>query len=171
MGRQGLAILYTGKGKGKTTAALGQVLRAAGHGFSICVIQFIKGKKTGESEACSSLSTVEFHVMGSGFTWSQSPEETRRAAESGWSLAEEKVSAGQYDLVVLDEVTYLIEHQLVEESRILKLIQGRPSHVHMVMTGRSASQGLIDAADLVTEMREIKHPYASGVKAQQGIEF
>lgn len=171
MTRRALTMLYTGKGKGKTTAALGQVLRAAGHGFNICVIQFIKGKPTGEAKACSNLKMVEFHVMGSGFTWSQDPEETRRAAEAGWSLAEEKVTAGQHDLVVLDEVTYLIGHHLIEESRILKLIRERPPHVHLVLTGRNASQALIDEADLVTEMRELKHPFVSGVKAQQGIEF
>lgn len=171
MGRRGLTILYTGRGKGKTTAALGQVLRAAGHGFSICVIQFIKGKATGEANACSSLGMVEFHVMGSGFTWSQDPGETRRAAEAGWSLAEEKVNAGQFDLVVLDEVTYLIGHHLIAEARILKLIRERPPHVHLVLTGRDASPALIAEADLVSEMREIKHPYASGVKAQRGIEF
>ncbi|MBA3016406.1 MAG: cob(I)yrinic acid a,c-diamide adenosyltransferase [Proteobacteria bacterium] len=171
MARHALTILYTGRGKGKTTAALGQVLRAAGHGFKICVIQFIKGKSTGESNACASLDMVDFHVMGSGFTWRQDPDETKRAAEAGWSLAEKMINAGQHDLVVLDEVTYLVEHQLIAEDRILKLIRERPSHVHLVLTGRDASQKLIDQADLVTEMIEVKHPYAAGVKAQQGIEF
>lgn len=171
MARHALTILYTGRGKGKTTAALGQVLRAAGHGFSICVIQFIKGKPTGEADACAKLGMVEFHVMGSGFTWSRDPGETLRAAEAGWSLAEDKVHCGRYDLVVLDEVTYLLSHQLIAEDRIVKLIRERPPHVHLVLTGRDASLSLIEEADLVTEMREVKHPYASGVKAQPGIEF
>ena len=172
MGRRGLTILYTGNGKGKTTASLGQILRAVGHGFKVCVIQFIKGRwPTGEAKACEALAQVEFHVMGSGFTWREGPEETKRSAEEGWSLAEAKILGGDYDLVVLDELTYLITYRLVEEDRILTVIRNRPGKVHLVMTGRDASPALVEAADLVTEMREIKHPYASGVKAQAGIEF
>lgn len=170
--RGGLTIVYTGDGKGKTTASLGQVLRAVGHGFKVCVIQFIKGGwPTGEAKACQALGLVEFHVMGSGFTWQQDPEETERAAEAGWALAEEKIAGGDYDLVVLDELTYLIRYGLIDEERILMAIRTRPAKVHLVITGRDASPGLIAAANLVTEMREVKHPYASGVKAQAGIEF
>jgi len=171
MARHALTILYTGRGKGKTTAALGQVLRAVGNGFKVCVIQFIKGSPTGEGKACARLEDVDFYVMGSGFTWRQHREETRRAAEAGWALAEEKVMGGQYDLVVLDEVTYLLSHQLIEESQILRLIRERPATVHLVLTGRDAGQTLVEVADLVTEMREVKHPYGAGVKAQPGIEF
>jgi len=172
MERRGLTILYTGNGKGKTTAAMGQVMRAVGQGFKVCVIQFIKGDRTtGEAKTCATLARVEFHVMGSGFTWREAPEETKRAAEAGWALAEEKILGGGFDLVVLDELTYLITYQLVDESRILSLIRNRPSHVHLVISGRGASPALVEAADLVTEMQEVKHPYADGVKAQVGIEF
>ena len=172
MERRGLTILYTGNGKGKTTASMGQVMRAVGQGLNVCVIQFIKGTwLTGEAKTCATLGKVEFHSMGSGFTWRESPQETKRAAEAGWALAEEKVRGGAYDLVVLDELTYLINYQLVDESCILDLIHNRPSHVHIVISGREASAGLIAAADLVTEMKEVKHPYAVGVKAQPGIEF
>ncbi len=172
MERRGLILLYTGNGKGKTTASLGQVLRAVGHGFRVCVIQFIKGGwPTGEAKACAALEQVEFHVMGSGFTWKQDPAETRRAAEAGWALAEEKILSGAYDLVVLDELTYLLTYQLVAEARVLEVIRKRPAQVHLVISGRDASPALIAVADLVTEMREVKHPYASGIKAQAGIEY
>ena len=172
MERRGLTILYTGNGKGKTTAAMGQVMRAVGQGLKVCVVQFIKGNwATGEAMTCATLEGVEFHVMGSGFTWREDPAKTKRAAEAGWALAEEKILGGGFDLVVLDELTYLITYQLVDESRILQLIGNRPSHVHLVISGREASPALVAAADLVTEMREIKHPYAAGVKAQAGIEF
>ena len=172
MGRRGLTILYTGNGKGKTTASMGQVLRAVGHGFKVCIVQFIKGKwATGEAKACAALDGVEFYAMGTGFTWREEPQETKRAAEAGWALAEEKVMGGGYDLVVLDELTYLIDYRLVDESRILDLIRTRPAHVHLVISGRGASPALVEVADLVTEMLEIKHPYHLGVKAQAGIEF
>lgn len=172
MARRGLTILYTGNGKGKTTAAMGQVMRAAGQGLTVCVIQFIKGSwVTGEAKACQDMAGVEFHAMGTGFTWKESPQETKQAAEIGWALAEQKIMGGSYDLVVLDELTYLINYKLVAESTILNLIHHRPSRVHLVITGREASAALIEAADLVTEMKEVKHPYAVGIKAQAGIEF
>lgn len=172
MERRGLILLYTGRGKGKTTASLGQVLRAVGHGFKVCVIQFIKGAwPTGEAKACAALPQVEFHVMGSGFTWKQDPVETRRAAEAGWALAEEKILSGAFDLVVLDELTYLLAYQLVDEARVIDVIVNRPPTVHLVISGRDAHPALIAVADLVTEMREVKHPYATGVKAQAGIEY
>ena len=172
MERRGLTILYTGNGKGKTTASMGQAMRAVGQGLNVCVIQFIKGTwLTGEAKACATLGLVEFHSMGSGFTWRESPQETKRAAEAGWTLAEEKVMGGAFDMVILDELTYLITYQLIDESCILNLIRNRPSHVHLVISGRDASAALIEAADLVTEIKEVKHPYAVGVKAQPGIEF
>lgn len=172
MAKQGLTIIYTGNGKGKTTASMGQVMRAIGQGLNVCIIQFIKGTwSTGEAKTCAALDKVEFHATGSGFTWKESPEETKRAAEAGWALAAEKIMSGDYDLVVLDELTYLISYQLIDESRILDMIRKRPSHVHLVISGRDASPALIKAADLVTEMKNIKHPYAIGVKAQAGIDF
>lgn len=172
MARYGLTIIYTGNGKGKTTASMGQVIRAVGQGLRVCVIQFIKGNwSTGEARICAGLDGVEFHTTGNGFTWEKGLDETKRAAEAGWKLASEKIMSGSYDLVVLDELTYLIKYQLVDEAIILDLIRKRPSHVHLVISGRAASSALIEAADLVTEMKSIKHPYASGIKAQAGIDF
>lgn len=172
MERRGMTIVYTGNGKGKTTASIGQAMRAAGHGFDVCIIQFIKGTwQTGEAKTCMALPQIEFHSMGSGFTWRESPEATKQAAEAGWVLAEEKVLGGAFDLVVLDELTYVINYKLIAESTVLSLIRNRPRHVHLVISGREASPGLIATADIVTEMQEVKHPYAGGVKAQPGIEF
>lgn len=172
MERRGLTILYTGNGKGKTTASLGQALRAAGQGLKVCIVQFVKGKwPTGEAKFCAASELVEFHTTGVGFTWRADPAETKQAAEAGWALASAKVMGGEYDLVVLDELTYLMTYQLVEESVILDVIRKRPRHVHLVISGRGASPALVEIADLVTEMREVKHPYSQGVKAQAGIEF
>lgn len=173
MPQKGLTIIFTGDGKGKTTAALGQVLRAAGHGLKACVVQFIKGKwPTGEAKAMREMAGLcEFHTMGSGFTWKSSEQDTLKAAQEAWKLAEEKVMSGDYDLVVLDELTYLVTYELLDEADILNLIDRRPSHVDLVITGRNATPGMVAAADLVTEMRLIKHPYDKGIKARKGIEF
>lgn len=172
MERRGLTILYTGNGKGKTTASMGQVMRAAGQGLKVCVVQFIKGAwVTGEAKICAAMARVEFHTLGNGFTWKESPQETKRAAEAGWAVAREKIMGGAFDLVVLDELTYLINYQLVDESCIVDVIRNRPAHMHLVITGRDASAALLEVADLVTEMKAVKHPYATGVKAQPGIEF
>lgn len=173
MPQRGLTIIYTGDGKGKTTASFGQALRAAGHGFQVCVVQFIKGKwATGEAQAVAALSDhIELHVMGSGFTWQSEEEEVRKAAAEGWALAREKVMSGRYDCVVLDELTYLVTYGLVSEAEVVALIKERPAHVHLVISGRGATQKLIDAAELVTEMKEVKHPFSLGIKAQKGIEF
>jgi len=173
MPQKGLTIIFTGDGKGKTTAALGQVIRAVGHGLKACVVQFIKGKwPTGEAKAMREMAGLcEFHTMGSGFTWKSSEQDTLKAAQEAWKLAEEKVMSGDYDLVVLDELTYLVTYELLDEADILNLIDRRPSHVDLVITGRNATPGMVAAADLVTEMRLIKHPYDKGIKARKGIEF
>lgn len=171
---KGLIIIFTGDGKGKTTAAFGQIMRAAGQGLKTCVIQFIKGKwRTGEAEImrlCAQ-SLGELHTMGSGFTWKSSGDETKKAALAAWQLAVEKVMSGDFDLVVLDELTYLVSYGLINEHTVLDLFVRRPSHVNLLITGRNASSGLLEAADLVTEMRLLKHPYEQGIKARAGIEF
>jgi len=172
--RQGLILVFTGNGKGKTTAALGQALRAAGHGLKVCVLQFIKGKwPTGEARAFQRLSDeVEFHVLGSGFTWeAESHEAAARVGRAAWDTAREKIGSGRFDLVVLDELTYLLNYGMIREEDCLAVLRERPAGLHVVITGRDASRGVVDLADLVTEMREVKHPYASGVKASKGIEF
>jgi cob(I)alamin adenosyltransferase len=170
---QGLIMVNTGNGKGKTTAAFGQALRVVGHGQRVCVIQFIKGKwPTGESQALARLGDqVELHVRGTGFTWTESRDEVVRAALQGWSLAREKISAGRFRLVVLDELTYLINYGIIDEAEVLATLAARPASLDIVVTGRDASAGLLAAADLVTEMREIKHPYRQGRAARQGVEY
>jgi cob(I)alamin adenosyltransferase len=169
----GLVIVYTGNGKGKTTAALGLTLRAAGHGLKVCIIQFIKGAwRTGEALALARFAgQVELHTKGTGFTWTSDPEQVAQAAAAGWQLAIEKVQSGRFDLVILDELTYLLQHQLLTEREVLALIAGRPPGLHLVVTGRAASAALLAAADLVTEMKEIKHPFQSGRQARKGIDF
>ena len=174
MSNQGLVILYTGDGKGKTTAALGQAVRAAGHGLKICIIQFIKGKwETGEARAAKNHLTelVDFHTMGTGFTWKAEQDSVREAGRKAWDFAKESILSDRFDLVVLDELTYLINYGIVEELEVIDLLQKRPARQHVVITGRGASQGIIRAADLATEMRLLKHPYENGIKAQKGIEF
>ena len=174
MATQGLVIINTGHGKGKTTAAFGQALRAAGQGLKVCIIQFIKGQtKSGEALALTTAfpDQVELHLTGTGFTWQQEMETVKAAALAGWRLAGEKILSDAFDLIVLDELTYLIGFGIVSEEEILALLRKRPKRLHVVITGRDASQGLIDYADLVTEMRAVKHPFAKGDKARKGIEF
>jgi cob(I)alamin adenosyltransferase len=171
---RGIVIINTGNGKGKTTAAFGQALRVAGHGRSVCIIQFIKGAwATGEAMALKLLGDrIELHVCGTGFTWqAENREEVIAAARAGWRLAREKMATGSYRLVVLDELTYLVSYGMIGEEEVLEVLRSRPNGVDVVITGRGAGQGLIDFADLVTEMREIKHPFRHGVEARKGIEF
>lgn len=172
--KKGLLMVHTGDGKGKTTAALGLALRAIGHGMKVCVIQFLKGSwKYGELEAAKCFGdALEIHVMGKGFTWeSENIEDDKRLAREAWEFAKTVIASGRYALVILDELTYLITYKFLEEREILDVLTHRPADLHVVVTGRGASQGLIEAADLVTEMTMIKHPFNAGLKAQKGIEF
>lgn len=174
MEEKGLFLINTGNGKGKSTAAFGLALRMAGHGGKVCIIQFIKAQQqTGEAKAIRQrlADLIELHVTGSGFTWKQSEEEVRAAAKHGWQLARDKVQSEEYDLIVLDELTYLMNYNLIAESEVLALIADRPERLNIVITGRNASAGLVAAADLVTEMTETKHPYQNGIIARKGLEF
>jgi len=175
MAKKGLILLYTGNGKGKTTAALGQVLRAAGHGFKVAIIQFIKNmENTGEIKAAKKIFAdhLEIFPMGSGFTWdAKDQDELRQAAEKGWALAKEKINSGQYCMVILDELTYTLNYGLLDQEEVVSFLKQKPEPLHIIITGRDADDKLIDLADLVTEMKEIKHPYQNGVKAMKGIEF
>ena len=175
MAKKGLILLYTGNGKGKTTAALGQVLRAAGHGFKVAIIQFIKNMdNTGEIKAAKKIFAdhLEIFPMGSGFTWdAKDQDELRQAAEKGWALAKEKINSGQYCMVILDELTYTLNYGLLDQEEVVSFLKQKPEPLHIIITGRDADDKLIDLADLVTEMKEIKHPYQNGVKAMKGIEF
>lgn len=174
MGNKGLIIVNTGNGKGKTTAAFGQAMRMAGHGYSSCIIQFIKGEwQTGEAKAVTSFrNLIELHVCGTGFTWeAEDMGAVEKAARQGWELARVKINSGNYRLVVLDELTYLLNYGIVPESELIDLLAHRPAEMNIVITGREAGAGLIAVADIVTEMGEIKHCYGAGVKAGKGIEF
>jgi len=172
--RRGLVIVNTGDGKGKTTAALGLILRAWGRGFRVCVIQFIKARsgQWGEVKAAQKLG-IEWHKIGAGFTWqSKRLDETIALARHGWQLAQEKIASGDYDLLLLDEFTYPLHLGWLDTTSVLDWLRAnRPADLHLVITGRDAPQALIEFADLVTEMRVVKHPFEQGVKAQPGIEF
>ncbi|MGD9949349.1 MAG: cob(I)yrinic acid a,c-diamide adenosyltransferase [Desulfobulbus sp.] len=171
---KGLLIVNTGNGKGKTTAALGMAIRAAGHGLSVCFIQFIKGSwHYGELDAVKRFDgLIDLHVMGKGFTWkSENLNEDTRLAREAWGFATEAIDSGRYHTVVLDEFTYLLHYGMLEIAPCLDRLAKRNPAQNIVITGRYAPQELIDAADLVTEMCEIKHPLKSGIKAQKGIEF
>ncbi|MFQ6040457.1 MAG: cob(I)yrinic acid a,c-diamide adenosyltransferase [Candidatus Poribacteria bacterium] len=172
--KKGLLRVYTGKGKGKTTAALGMIFRALGHGFKVCMIQFIKGT-WGYGELISAKrfeELLDFHVLGKGFTWkSKYIENDIQAAKEAWRFAKETINSGKYRLVVLDELTYLMKYKMVDEVEIVAFLKNRPKDLHIVVTGRDAPESLVEIADLVTEMKEIKHHYHAGIKAQKGIEY
>ena len=174
MPTNGLLMVNTGNGKGKTTAALGLAFRALGHNLPVCVIQFIKGTwKYGELTSAERFDgLLEFHIVGKGFTWaSQDPEADRQAAREGWELAKSFITAGTHHLLILDEFTYAIKFGMVEEAEVLATLRDKPESLHILITGRDASPALMEMADLVTEMREVKHPFNTGTKAQKGIEF
>ena len=176
--RRGLLLVFTGNGKGKSTAAFGLALRAAGNRMPVKVVQFIKGAwKTGEREAIRGLPDIEVEVGGRGFTIDRLRDpripmpEHHLAARAAFEMAHEAVASGRYRLVVLDEILGSIKAGLVSEAEVLELALSRPADLHLVLTGRGATPGIVDAADLVTEMREVKHHHKDGVPAQRGIEF
>ncbi len=174
MMNKGLLIVNTGNGKGKTTAALGLAMRALGHGLKVCIIQFIKGSwKYGELDAATRFEELlDVHVMGKGFTWkSQDLEADKKLAQEAWEFAKRILALGKYQMVVLDELTYLIKFHFIPEDEIVDVLTTRRDDMHVVVTGRDASPALLEAADLVTEMIARKHPFKDGIKAQRGIEF
>ncbi len=172
--RKGLLIIYTGEGKGKTTAALGLLLRAWGRGMRVCAIQFIKAEtgNWGEVRAVKKLG-IEWHKMGDGFTHrSRDLETTEAKARQGWQLAQEKIASADYDIILLDEFTYPLHFGWLDTDAVLAWLKAhKPPQTHVIITGRYAPEALIAAADLVTEMCKIKHPYDQGIRAQPGIEF
>ncbi|AMA71899.1 MULTISPECIES: cob(I)yrinic acid a,c-diamide adenosyltransferase [Aneurinibacillus] len=176
--KRGLVLVYTGDGKGKTTAALGLAVRAAGRGKRVLVIQFIKSPERtyGEKIIFDKLG-IEMYQKGVGFTWLKTPEEHREALKSAWAFTKEKVMNGKYDVVILDELnnalaihTFPID-DVLPLAEVLELMEKRPYGMHMVITGRNAKPEVLDKADLVTEMKPIKHYYDEGIPAVQGIEF
>lgn len=173
--RRGLVIVNTGNGKGKTTAALGILMRAWGRGMRVVMLQWVKHKtgNWGEIRAAKKMG-VEIIPMGAGFTWipKANPDTDARLAREAWTLAREKILSDAYDVVILDEITYALNYGWVDLDEVLDVLRNRPHRLHVVLTGRDAPQPLIDFADLVTEMRLIKHPYRDqGIPAQPGIEF
>lgn len=168
-----LLIVYTGDGKGKTTAALGMVFRALGRGLHVGIVQFIKGNwTTGERLFLEKLPQVTLHVMGLGFTWeSKDIDKDKEAAVQAWRKAQEMMSSGQYDIVILDEITYVMNFGFVPQDEILQTLRDRNPKLNVVITGRDAPRPLIDMADLVTEMKCIKHPFDKGIPAKKGIDY
>ena len=173
---RGLLIVNTGNGKGKTTCALGLMMRAAGQGLRCCMIQFMKSRndRYGEHVSAEKLG-IEVHTMGDGFTWdTKNPEQDRQTARNTWNLCVEKLRSEEYDVLVFDELVYVLSYGMVPVDEVLAEIRSvretQPA-LHIVLTGRDAPKELIDAADLVTEMTEVKHPFQAGIRAQKGIEF
>lgn len=177
MAEDGLVIVYTGKGKGKTTAALGMALRAIGHENKICMIQFIKGSwHYGEMSSSKRLEPeFELTAVGKGFVGildDKTPKDVhQKIAQEAIQISKEKILSEKYDIVILDEINYAVNLGLVELQQVLDLIKNRPHKVSLVLTGNHAKQQVIDAADLVTEMKEIKHPFQRGMRAKKGIDF
>ena len=172
---KGLLIVNTGKGKGKSTAAFGLVLRAVGHGMRVGVVQFIKGAwDTGEGRVLRDRfhDLVTYHVMGDGFTWdTQDRSQDMASARKAWGVALELIADDRHDLVVLDELNIVLRYDYLPVDEVIAGLQARPAMKHVVVTGRNAPDALVAAADLVTSMEQVKHPYREGVKAQRGIEF
>ena len=171
---KGLLIVHTGKGKGKSTAAFGMVFRALGHGMKVGIVQFVKGRwETGERAALERFGDqVTMHTMGEGFTWeTQDRARDIAAARAAWEKAKALVADDEHRLVLLDELNIVLRYDYLDAAEVLTALNARPEWKHVVVTGRNAKEELIEAADLVTEMEQVKHPFRSGVKAQVGIEF
>lgn len=171
---KGLVQVYTGNGKGKTSSAFGLALRAAGRGLKVYIVQFIKGGfDYGELYVIDKLPNVTLKAFGRGRFVTEKPagKEDVELAEQALALAEKVVRSGDYDVVVLDEVNVALRLKLVSLERVLELVRSKPSHVELVLTGRDAPKEIVEAADLVTEMKEVKHPYKKGFPARKGIEY
>jgi cob(I)alamin adenosyltransferase len=172
--RHGLIIVNTGDGKGKTTAALGLAFRALGSEFKVFMVQYIKGKwKTGEKKLADRLAPdIQILPMGDGFTWdTKNPAQDIATTLKIWEVSEQAINSGLYDIVILDEINVVMKLGYLEPQVVLDCLKARNPRLHVVLTGRGAPPSIIEAADVVSEIVPIKHPYRSGVKAQLGIEF
>jgi cob(I)alamin adenosyltransferase len=166
-------LIYTGDGKGKTTAAIGQLVRVYGWGWKAVMFQFIKSSKlkAGEHRAAEKLG-LDMRPMGTGFTWNEKYREKSIALSlKQWRNCREAIMSGKFDMIIMDELSYPLTLKWIPLGEVIDTIKNRPQKLNLVMTGRDMPQEIVDIADLVTEMREIKHPFARGVKAQKGIEF
>jgi cob(I)alamin adenosyltransferase len=171
---RGLLVVHTGKGKGKSTAAFGMVFRAIGHGFRVGIVQFVKGKwSTGERDVLENFpEQVTINAMGEGFTWDVADRQRDlTAARNAWEQAKALIADPSYKLVLLDELNIVLRYDYLPIEEIVETLKNKPHDTHVIVTGRNAKDELIEIADLVTEMTEIKHHFRSGVKAQPGIEF
>jgi cob(I)alamin adenosyltransferase len=172
--RHGLIIVNTGDGKGKTTAALGLAFRALGSGMKVFMVQFIKGKwKTGEKKMADRLAPeIEILPLGDGFTWdTKNPAQDIATTLRIWDVAREAIASGRYDIVILDEINVVMKLGYLDPETVVACLKARDPRLHVVLTGRGAPPAIIEAADLVSEVVAVKHPYRTGIKAQQGIEF
>ena len=171
---KGLLIVHTGKGKGKTTAAMGMVCRALGHGQKVGLIQFVKGAmKTGEMKVFEAFSDqIDVEILGQGFTWdTQDRAADIEAARKAWDSAKRMILDPAYDMVLCDELNIVLRYDYLPLEEVLEVLNSRPEGKHVIVTGRNAKEELIELADLVTEMTEIRHPFRAGIKAQAGVEF
>lgn len=171
---KGLLIVHTGKGKGKTSAALGMVVRAIGHGMKVGVVQFVKGAMTtGEKAVFDAFpDNVEFKPMGEGFTWNtQDRSRDIATTRTAWNEVKRMIADPSYDMVLADELNIVLRYDYLPLDEVLEALAAKPEMQHVIVTGRNAPDALIEAADLVTDMTMVKHPFRSGVKAQAGIEF
>ena len=176
---KGLLIVHTGKGKGKSTAAFGLVVRAVGNGMKIGVVQYVKGKwQTGERGVLEKFpEQVEIRTMGEGFTWeTQDRARDIQAARNAWEVSKQMIEASrgddpEFDMVLLDELNIVLRYGYLDLQEVVEFLSGKPEMLHVIVTGRNAKPELVEAADLVTEMTMVKHPFRAGVKAQKGIEF
>ncbi len=174
---RGLIIVHTGAGKGKTTAALGIAFRAVGQGLRVLMVQFIKGSwHYGELDAARLLGEDRMRIlpMGRGFVkvGVEKPDPADvRLVEEAWQFAREEIFRGEYDLVILDEINYAISYKMLEAEKVVEALKSKPEGIHVILTGRNAHPSLLEVADLVTEMREVKHPFQKGVLAQRGIDY
>jgi cob(I)alamin adenosyltransferase len=175
--KKGLIIVFSGPGKGKTTAALGTAFRAVGQGLRVLMVQFIKGSwHYGELDACRKLGEESLQIlpMGRGFVkvGAEKPDpEDVRMVEEAWQYSSRAILSGEYDMVILDEINYAITYKMLDPAAVVKVLNEKPEMVHVILTGRNAHPSIVERADLVTEMREVKHPYQKGILAQRGIEY
>ncbi|HHS99677.1 MAG TPA: cob(I)yrinic acid a,c-diamide adenosyltransferase [Thiomicrospira sp.] len=172
-GEKGILLVITGNGKGKSTSGFGMVARALGHGMKVGVCQFIKSRTdTGEEAFFNAQPNCEWHVLGDGFTWdTQDRAGDIETSEKGWKVAQKMLSDDSYDMVVLDELTYLLSYDYLDKDQVLNDLMARPEMQHVVVTGRSAIAELRELADTVSEIKDEKHAYKSGIKAQKGVDL
>ncbi len=178
MNEKGMVLVYTGDGKGKTTAALGLCMRATGWAKKVCIIQFLKSPEfpCGEKNFCKKQG-IELHSVGIGYSWKKTEEEQKESMKKAWKLAQEKLADSSYNLVVLDEMNNVLAGKRIDfsdiltEESLLSILEKRPFSMNVVLTGRDAGEKIMDYADLVTEMKLRKHPLKQGVEARKGIEF